>query len=746
MTWDTYEDLRGEFIEGALGGGGSKADEPKEEDESGFSTSIANVLEVISEGVIEGIIQDPPSKGIYLDNTVIKNPGGSVNFKNVRIRTRKGLQSQSVIPDVDTVESETGVNVEIKKNQPQTRTIINKNLDAIRVRLGVQLTEYKENGDIEGSEIEFKIFIKQGNAGFVERKSLKVEGKYTQTIEFEYQFNVNNQRGTVDQFQVRVQKLTDDTTDSKTVRVLRWQAYSEIVKAKITYANTALVHMEFDAEQFQSVPSRSFNVGGVICRIPSNAIVEDTRRLTFNGEWDGSFVNPGKAVNDPIWQLYALLTNERWGMGNYVDNGFIDKWSLYECSRYNNRLVDDGLGGQEARYQCSTVLQTKEKIYDVINALCSSCNVKPYWSGGKLRFWQDRPGNVIQQFSQADVEDGDFVYSTTAVRTRFTVCYVTWNDPDDFYRQTVEIVEDADGIARYGVRETEIVAYGCVSRGQAIRMGKWALYSSLNETETISFTARAHAAFVRPGDLIQIADDKRAGIRYGGLVSATGLWANGLQIRLDSAVQIPPGSEITVVLPDNTIETLPIVTSGNTDLVQLLGYFSAIPQDEATWVIKTPSVKPLIFRVLSVATKAGDATKVEITGIEHNAGKYNEIENNIQIVEPPTRITAPTVISPPVGLTINYLEAGTQFTLLCAWQYPLDNFGGRDPYISAFFVEYKRGVFGVWQGTSTTNTAEYQFTGLPTGDYQFRVASISLEGKTSFWVESPVLSVVDTAA
>jgi predicted phage tail protein len=69
----------------------------------------------------------------------------------------------------DGVESETAIGQELIYNQPETRQIINANLDIIRVRLAVLLEYYKEDGSILGNWVEFKIEVKQGSGAWEER-------------------------------------------------------------------------------------------------------------------------------------------------------------------------------------------------------------------------------------------------------------------------------------------------------------------------------------------------------------------------------------------------------------------------------------------------------------------------------------------------------------------------------------------------------------------------------------------------
>jgi predicted phage tail protein len=737
-------DIQNFLIQDATGsslGGGSKR--PTEEDDSGFSTSVARVLEVISEGRIEGLLNG--YRSVFLDETPVENSNGTRNFKGFVLRSRKGNATDIPMPGFEQAQSETNVGVEVKNNLPITRTIINNQCDAIRIRLGLRLVKYEDDGDIVGNSLNFRVLIKEGNGAFVQRLNRTIKGKYSDMIEMEWQFNVRNLNNTVDRFSIRIEKTTAETNSSKNIKQLTFQAYTEVVQANLMYPYTALVGAELDAKQFQNVPSRSFQVGGIITRIPTNATIRGDRSLAYSGVWDGNFYTSTISNNDPVCQIYEILTNKRWGLGNYLDESKIDKWSLFKCSEYCNQLIPDGLGGTEARFQISTVLNTKAGVLQVLDSICSTANIKFYWDQGVLNFWQDRPDNIVRQFTQADVENGDFNYSSTSIRSRSTVARVTYNDPTNFYKQDVEIIEDKSGIEKYGVREKDIVDFGGCSRSQAIRKGKWFLYSSLKQIETVTFVARAYAAFTRPGDIIQIADPNRSLVRYGGLIKS----GSGTTYVVDNPVSIrsSSGVTITVMLPNGTLETRNITTGiSTTDTLTINAAFSQTPLSESNWILSAPDVNPQLFRVLSVTPTKNDPTKVEIFAITHNPNKYAEIENNLLIPTLPTRVTPSQVVNPPTNAiaTQNTIVTSTgdiSYNLKCNWDRPLLS-GLPDPFVVKYALEYRRGSDGIFQNRAETSSLEYTFQGLFSGDYTFRVASIDSANKISSWVESNTVTIV----
>jgi predicted phage tail protein len=718
------------------GGGKGGGSSPQEADDTGRSTSRAYVLEAVSEGAIEGLVGG--RKGILLDKTPVQNPDNSLNFKGFKYKFRRGLANQSIVAgDGEEIANETSVNVEVKESVgATTRTIVNNELDLLRIRIAVTLIKYEEDGDVNGTDMEYKIETKQGAAAWATRYQKNLEGKFSSPVELEYSFNVNNQGSTVDTFQIRITKISDDSTSQKKIQRLQWVSFTEVITNKLNYPYTAYAALQFLPEQFSSIPQRQYKIGGRLVRIPSNATVDADRGLSFSGNWDGTFYTPARACADPAWQLYDILVNKRYGLGRYIDESLIDKASLYRCSQHNNEVLSTGLGYSDRRYSCNIQLQSTEKAWEVINAFCSAFHAKPYWSGGVVQFWQDRATTPIRQFTQADVS-GRFVYSRTAIRARFTLVRVTWSDPEDYYQRAIETVEDIEGINRYGIRETEIAAFGCTSRALAIRIGRWVLYSSRYERRSVAFTARSIAAYCRPGEVIQIADSEYAGTRYGGLIVSS----TSTSVVIDSPISFFAGMNLIVTLPTGALETRIVANSGTGSGIAITQAFSEVPLPEATWMITSEQVQPQTFRVLSVIPKPQDPTQVEINAIEYNEAKYAAIENDIEVEPRPTRFTLPTVVSPPTSVVSTWSGAtvnnSISYTLIGSW-----SLGASAELIRAVLVEYSRDGI-TWQDTRTVIKGDFstRFENVGQGVFYVRVSSVDINGRASAWATSAPLKV-----
>ena len=506
------------YIAGAGGKKKNSKSSPTQQADTLQSSSTAKILDAICEGEIFGLVSADQS--IYLDGTPIKNADGSYNFpiqdddgnytaSAIKHDFRTGTQTQDHIPGIaDGVENNINVNQEVRiSTGAVTKTITSANTDAIKVLIALpSLQEYKSDGSIIGTKIQFKIYIKPNNGSFIEKVNETISGKSSGRFEKEYYLHLEGSAP----WQVKVERVTPDSTNSNLQNSITWDSYSEVIETKFSYPNTGLCGITFDAKRFSSIPTRSYDIKGLLIKFPSNATVRTDGSLSFSGIWSGSFQIGWCSC--PAWCLYDLLLDTRYGAG--IPEAQLDKWAFYEISQYCNVLIDNGFGGTEPRFSLNAYIQEKQEAYNLINSLTSVFRGMAYWAEGGITVVQDAPANPVRLFTSANVDR--FTYSGSSKRSRHTIAFVAWNDPNDDYKQTIEVIEDQEGIVLYGPRITEITAFGCTSRGQAHRVGKWLLFSERVETETVTFITGTEGIPLRPGEIIKVGDTKRAGSVAGG--------------------------------------------------------------------------------------------------------------------------------------------------------------------------------------------------------------------------------------
>ena len=693
---------------GKGGGGGASQRTPTEAADNLNSTQYASVLDLISEGEIEGLKDG--LKSVFLNNTPVQNADGSYNFKNFEIVTRNGTQSQAYIPGSDAIEDEKPVGVQVQQAGPIVRSITDSNVDAARITITVpQLQQFTSQGDIVGASVQLQIAVQYNGGGFSTVIDDTIAGRSADAYQRDYLVNLTG-AFPVD---IRVTRITPDSGSAKLINAFNWSSYTEITYAKLRYPNSALVGLRFDAEQFGSIPARSYLVRGIKVRIPSNATVDATTgRLIYSGVWNGSF-GAAQWTTDPAWILWDLLTSTRYGFGDHIQAAQLDKWAFFAASQYSSELVPDGFGDQEPRFSINVNIQTKEDAYKLINDMCSVFRAMPYWSTGTLTVSQDAPSDPAYLFTYANVSEAGFSYQGSSLKTRPTVAVVSYLNLDkrdiDY-----EVVEDQEAIAKYGVITREVSAFACTSRGQAHRLGEWLLYSEQYESSVVSFTASIDAGvIVRPGQIIEISDPMRAGARRGGrIISAT---ANTITVDDATGLALGAAAQVSVICADGTLATS-AVTAITGNVLTVAVPFSSTPNPNSVWIYQTSDIQTSTWRVLSVTEQ--DAAQYAITALAHNASKYGYIERDLELEQ--RDVTNLNVIpDAPTNLQATealYEQGGRAVSkLVVSWQ-PVVG-------VNEYRVRWRL-QDGNWT-TSTQARPDYEILETTPGVYEIEVYSIN---------------------
>ncbi len=663
---------------GDSGGSQQQARVAVESPDSLKSQAFAQVVDLLSEGEIEGLVNGLQS--VYLDGTPIQtvDNGGSVssNFSGVNLEFRTGTQSQPYIPGFAASENEFQVGVEFKLtsslNTPFIRTFTNPELDAVKIRVSIpQLTDTDQStGDLRGSRLEYKISLRSNGGSYEVVSQDRIIGKSSSKYERSYRIDLTGEPP----WDIKVERITQNSSTTYVQNRTFVESITEIIDGKFRYPNSAIAAIRVDSSQFSSVPSRAYHVRGVRVRVPINYNPE-TR--IYGGVWSGQYYTA--YTNNPAWIFLDLLTSSRYGLGQFLPEAQIDKWALYSIAKYCDELVPDGQGGYEPRFTCNCYIQSREEAFKIMQDLASCFRGMTYWANGSLVTVQDSPSDPAYLFTPSNVVDGMFNYQGSSAKARHTVALVTWNDPEDFYRRKVEYVEDVDGIARYGIVETQIAAFGCTSRSQANRVGRWLLYTEQHQTETVTFKAGLEGSYCRPGQVIKVADPTRAGARRGGRIYD----ATTTTVTIDQAVSIDPSTHtLSVVLPDGTIDARPILSISD-KVITVSTPFTTTPQKASVWMIESNQIQAQLFKIVGIS-EAGDGSH-EITALAHDDQKYDAVENNLVLEARSISLLSETPDS-PIGVTLTEtlyaVGSDVRVKVTVSWN--------KVPNASSYIVQYYR--------------------------------------------------------
>ena len=696
-----------------------------------FSKSSVRIIDLLSEGEIEGFVETDEEKSIFLDDTAIMNADGSTNFIFDSFEFKEGTQDQNYIPGFPAAESVVPVNSAIGDavDDSVVRTVSNSNVDRVIVRVVIPQLFVISNG-LKATTMKYEIDVQPDGGSYTNQVSATVQGKCTSAYERSHDITLTGSAP----WNIRLKRTEGAHDGSTNFRQLTFGGYTEVVDGKLRYPLSALVGLRFEATQFQEVPTRSYDIKGIKVQIPSNATVDSSNgRLTYSGVWDGSFQTAWCA--DPAWIMRDLITSARYGLGRFVTTAQLDKWSLYEISKYCQELVNDGQGSTEPRFLCNVYMQSRDEAYNVIQDFASVFRGMAYWSAGQIAFSQDAPSDPAALFNNANVINGDFTYEGSSLKSRHTVALVTWNDPENNYEQQVEYVSDEDAIVKYGLIETRLAAFGCTSRGQANRAGRWLLYQEQNETQTVSFQVGLDGAIVRPGQIIKVMDRVRAGARKAGRVSSY----SGTTLTIDEGITTTPGDTVSVVLPDGTIEQQTIESGSVGDkTITVETTFSQTPAADTVYVIETSSLVAQLFRVLSVVE---DGELFTIVALEHNTSKYDFVEDGLTLQQRDiTDLNQPPAA--PEGLSVDerLVEAGNRVTteVEISWH--------NVPNAVSYQASFKTVNSASFQAVGSTRYNSITLLTDETGKFTFRVTGISSIGKRSAPTDITVNIAGNTAA
>jgi predicted phage tail protein len=704
------------------------------------STQYATFLDLLSEGEIEGF----PSaagltkgttayniaalKDIYLNKTAILRATADLNnvqpvdysFQNVTIEPRYGTQAQTYIQGYGDISEPVQVNSVVQQATPVTRTVTDVNVNGVVITITVPaLQEFNSQGDILGSSFSFTIALSYAGGAFTTVATETISGRTADSYQRDYRVDFTT--GWTSSVAIKITRTTADSTDPATlVNAFQWTYYQEITYQKLTYPNSAIVAIKFDAQQFSSLPSRSYRIRGVKVRVPTGITVDQTNGriiypggYTFNGTLTAE--NARVWTSDPAWILFDLLTNTRYGFGQHIADAQLDKPAFYAASAYASTLVSDGFNSTEPRFSCNVLIQNQDDAYKLINDLSSVMRVMPYWATGAVTISQDSPRDASYLFTMANVTEAGFSYAGSSLKTRHTVAVVTYLDTQT-QDIAYEVVEDAAGIAKYGVNKTELRAFACTSRGQAARLGYWVLHSGANETEVVTFAASVESGvLVRPGQVIKIADPLKAGIRRAGRISA----ATTTQITVDNTSSTDLtnlfNAKLTVIMPDGSIEERTITTVVNA-VITVSTAFSTTPNVGSIWMLQNTDVEATTWRVLTVTES--NNTEYSISALAHNPSKYAYVEQNRPLQNPNISVTELSP-EPPVGINsqeVFYVSNNRATSkIVVRWQ-PVRGVG-------EYRIQWKRGD-GNWNLVDSVS-AEYEILEADIDTYYIRVYSLN---------------------
>jgi predicted phage tail protein len=718
------------IIKGAGGGGGGSGG--NNDPVSMRSRAIFNAVFLLSEGEIAGFPSgQDPRKYIYVNEVPIVNPDGTENYRGVQVQWHGGTQFQGILFHT---RQGTGapipVNVKISKSYgPIQRTITNAQATDLGVTLFTpQLQKIESNNDIKGSFVSFKIYLSANNGPFVEKVYDSFNGRTSGGYVRDYTFDLG---GLAPPYKVKVERITDDVpvSNQQEMNDLYWQTYTTFVNKNFRYPNSALLYVRLDTAYFKGQPSITVKLLGMICAIPSN--YNPTTR-TYTGLWDGTFTRA--YTDNPAWCVLELMTNKRFGSGNYIDIINVDKWSFYRIARYCDEQVDNGFGSTEPRFVYNEYLRDSVPALDRIKSILGQIRATAFYAGGLIMVSQDRPGlvsddifnesNTVCEYQDGRLTKPSFSYDGVSLSEKHAKAHITWYDPNQFDKKQTAYADlfdigFGDDFYRYGDEVKVVDLKGCSSEGEARRHGKWLLATERLESRTITFATGSQGLLRQPGSLIRVADSHRQKARVSGRIDS----ANASSVTLDAPVTLAAGKVYYLnTIVDKAEVSIRVTNPPGTHTTLTLSGLASPPLPNTPWLLDG-EVSSEIYRLVAVSDNNDGS--YGIVGVLHVPTKFVLADSPGEIGTRATPLN-PTPPAPPSNLTVSHI--GNNYSI--GW------LASTTASVVSYELEYQEVSTNRWTPIPLSAGVTDADLVLAAGSYRFRVAAVSIRGINSQWLVS----------
>jgi hypothetical protein len=684
------------------------------------SQQRAKVLMLVSEGEVGGLVNGLQS--VFLDNVPVKNPDGTSNFADVKATWTYGTQGQPALDGFDAVANEVVVGQQVDHATGVVRTITDPNVDAVRITITVpQLTEQDpKSGSVGASSFVWAIEVQSQMNGYVRKYESTVSGKNTSPYARAVKLDLDGQAP----WDIRVVRVSVDPPTTNIVNRFVWSSFTELQQVKLRYPNSALLGLEIGAHPFGRMPSVRLDWVGQLLPVPSNY---NHLKRRYSGTWDGTFKMA--TTSNPAWLVHALVTHERYGLGDFVPVEFSNKWALYKIAQYCDEPVSNGRGGTEPRFSINCQIRDRQEAIIVLREVVASFRGLCFWGASGIEFAQDAPTDPTLIYTPANVVTGDFNYPDVSEKTRHSVFICMWADQSQFGAEVPEVLFDDELVARYGTREITMRGLGITSRSMAARVCRWARYAEAYENGLVMFTVGSDGQVVEPGRIFKIADPTQSGDQLGGRIHS----ATSTTVTLDRDVTLVAGETYTLSVlqpdfgdPSNLrLQTQQVVTEpGVVREITVALPFAAPPEVETVWLLESSAVVATTWRCLGVEEVEG-ANQYRVLGVRHDPRKFPYIEDGMALdTRPISRLTVRPKRPASVVASESAFVEGQSYRSRVTVSWPA-------PAAGLMYVVSWRVSNGPWTELPSTSSNTIDIDGVGAGVFVAEVRSVNMLGTRS---------------
>lgn len=259
----------------------------------------------------------------------------------------------------------------------------------------------------------------------------------------------------------------------------------------------------------------------------------------------------------------------------------------------------------EPRYTLNAFMMSSENAFNLINEFASIFRAYAYWSGGAINFFQDEKKESVMLFANNNISKEGFSYSSTPKTSRTNSCKIKYLDKFNMFKPKMEYSEDRKSIQENSMIEQTIDGFGITSQSQAKRAADFMVKTANMESEIVSFETSAIGSYLKPGDIIDVMDNKRTVGRFAGKI--IDVWAEPDAKSVKISVDYPINSLIDKD-DKNTWKSIKIYTLSGNQTIETLDE-KAVVQEQDIDNMRLPQINN--FQVLDLYANNQEMTIID---------------------------------------------------------------------------------------------------------------------------------------
>ena len=564
--------------------------------------------------------------------------------ESAELSVRTGKIEQEEIQHFDELHTITPVSQVLLKGIPYQMIGTISTCRAIRVELSID--KLYEIDAITGNNLSwyFAVEVKLRKVGEGAFRTLGIieTNKKTTTVFKRYFKTEYLEAG---QYEVIITKVSDDQDEGENpvhLGEVTLVSIDEITTEQLSYPTVALTGIRVLA--FQDLQGSIPNITGIITgrkvRCPKVTFdiggtdVVDWEQYYYDGSdfrrlgndallyWDGSTYIDQWCAN-PVWCLRDLLTNKRYGLGDYIPESKVDAGSFFASAMYCEEAVNNDEGNKEKRFRLDCVLDSASPATDVIGSIIKSFRGIIYMSEGVIRVNVEKQETPKAVFNMGNIVAGSFALQYQGKKKPNVISAQYTNKDKSYMRESVEIASSEQELRDVVASTQSVQWYGVTRLTQVLRESRILLNKINNNTKVIHFKAYFDSVLLQPYDVIGFQHDV-PGWGSGGRITE---FSSTLNVRLDTPVVLDPGSAYTLTVRNAITDALETRNISNIPGVytslDVATPFSFIPQENDLWSLSTVGANTgtQLYRITNISKKEeGD---IDISAVEYTDDIYD---------------------------------------------------------------------------------------------------------------------------